>query len=149
MLLMRTPPTYPSDVRKMALPPLGFRTICACVLTLSLFIIYLCTPTYRSATSPDRDDATAAFGLGHIPGFKGSHSAIMRPSTSMTTAMNETLGFEEILLISMDYRTDRQDALALMAAETGLKFKLIPGVCINFDYTRSPATWGSILARSV
>ncbi|KAF2685044.1 glycosyltransferase family 25 protein [Lentithecium fluviatile CBS 122367] len=42
--------------------------------------------------------------------------------------VNETLGFQEILLISMDYRTDRQDALALMAAETGLKIRLIPGV---------------------
>ncbi|KAF2115868.1 hypothetical protein BDV96DRAFT_687040 [Lophiotrema nucula] len=41
---------------------------------------------------------------------------------------NETLDFQEILYISMPYRTDRQDALALLAAETGLRLTMIPGI---------------------
>jgi hypothetical protein len=128
---MRTPSTPIFPPAKMAILPLGIRTICAGILTLSLFIVYLCTPSYRSATSPSGADASA-FGLGQIPGFRASsHAAAAPPST--VAAMNETLGFQEILMISMDYRTDRQDALALMAAETGLKFKLIPGVCMDCD----------------
>jgi hypothetical protein len=117
----------------MTIPPLGLRTIVAGILSLSLFIIYLCTPSYRSATSPSSNDANS-FGVGRIPGFKSN--AAGAPTTT-TTAMNDTLGFQEILLISMDYRTDRQDALALMAAETGLKLKLIPGVSTIPAFTRS------------
>jgi len=108
----------------MAILPLGLRTILASILTLSLLVIYLCTPSYRSVASPSSEDAKA-FGLSHIPGFRTTN---LEAALMTGTAMNDTLGFQEILMISMDYRTDRQDALALMAAETGLKFKLIPGV---------------------
>ncbi|KAK7203586.1 hypothetical protein BZA70DRAFT_312241 [Myxozyma melibiosi] len=45
-----------------------------------------------------------------------------------TAAQNESLGFGEIVYISMPYRTDRQDAMNLVASTTGIKLKLIPGV---------------------
>ncbi|ORY16391.1 hypothetical protein BCR34DRAFT_597681 [Clohesyomyces aquaticus] len=41
---------------------------------------------------------------------------------------NSTLDFQEILYISMPWRTDRQDALSLLAAISGIKMKLIPGI---------------------
>ncbi|KAF2465449.1 uncharacterized protein BDR25DRAFT_203383, partial [Lindgomyces ingoldianus] len=41
---------------------------------------------------------------------------------------NSTLNFQEILYISMPHRTDRQDALSLLAAVSGIKLTLIPGV---------------------
>lgn len=42
---------------------------------------------------------------------------------------NATLDFQEILYLSMPYRTDRQDQLSLIAAVSGLKLTMIPGVC--------------------
>jgi hypothetical protein len=42
---------------------------------------------------------------------------------------NSTLDFQEIIYLSMPYRTDRQDALSLIAGLTGLKLTMIPGVC--------------------
>ncbi|KAF2115002.1 hypothetical protein BDV96DRAFT_576288 [Lophiotrema nucula] len=41
---------------------------------------------------------------------------------------NATLDFQEIIYLSMPYRTDRQDALSLIAAASGLKLTMIPGV---------------------
>ncbi|KAH7128331.1 hypothetical protein B0J11DRAFT_566962 [Dendryphion nanum] len=41
---------------------------------------------------------------------------------------NSTLDFQEIIYVSMPYRTDRQDALSLIAAISGLKLTMIPGV---------------------
>ncbi|KAK9468819.1 hypothetical protein V1512DRAFT_257979 [Lipomyces arxii] len=41
---------------------------------------------------------------------------------------NETFGFGEIVYISMPFRTDRQDAMNLLAAYSDVKLNLIPGV---------------------
>jgi len=42
---------------------------------------------------------------------------------------NSTLDFQEIIYISMPFRTDRQDAMSLIAAQSGIKLnKLIYGV---------------------
>ncbi|KAK9428140.1 hypothetical protein V1505DRAFT_402092 [Lipomyces doorenjongii] len=43
-------------------------------------------------------------------------------------ALNSSLGFGEIVYISMPDRTDRQDAMTLLASSFGIKLKLIPGV---------------------
>ncbi|KAK9496284.1 hypothetical protein V1508DRAFT_408192 [Lipomyces doorenjongii] len=43
-------------------------------------------------------------------------------------ARNASLGFGEIVYISMPDRTDRQDAMNLLASSSGLKLKLSPGV---------------------
>ncbi|KAF2260866.1 hypothetical protein CC78DRAFT_471928 [Lojkania enalia] len=41
---------------------------------------------------------------------------------------NATLNFQEIIYLSMPYRTDRQDSLSLIAAASGLKLTMMPGV---------------------
>lgn len=46
---------------------------------------------------------------------------------------NATLDFQEIIFLSMPYRTDRQDALSLIAAVTGLKLTMIPGVRLSHN----------------
>ncbi|KAK9385363.1 hypothetical protein V1515DRAFT_608417 [Lipomyces mesembrius] len=43
-------------------------------------------------------------------------------------AHNSSLGFGEIVYISMPDRTDRQDAMNLLSSFAGIKIKLIPGV---------------------
>ncbi|KAK9238801.1 hypothetical protein V1525DRAFT_80992 [Lipomyces kononenkoae] len=48
--------------------------------------------------------------------------------TLASTAWNETLGFGKILYISMPYRTDRQDAMDLLASTSNLKVTRINGV---------------------
>ncbi|KAK9372291.1 uncharacterized protein V1513DRAFT_385109 [Lipomyces chichibuensis] len=51
-------------------------------------------------------------------------------STSVlaSQAWNESLGFGDVLYISMPYRTDRQDAMNLVASMSGIKLRLIGGV---------------------
>ncbi|KAF2200326.1 hypothetical protein GQ43DRAFT_456536 [Delitschia confertaspora ATCC 74209] len=44
------------------------------------------------------------------------------------TVGNATLGFQEILVISAPWRTDRRDAIALSTAYSGLRFSWIDGV---------------------
>ncbi|KAK9242965.1 hypothetical protein V1506DRAFT_463847 [Lipomyces tetrasporus] len=46
----------------------------------------------------------------------------------VSTAWNESLGFGEVLYISMPYRTDRQDAMDLLSSMSGIKLLLIEGV---------------------
>jgi hypothetical protein len=63
---------------------------------------------------PDRlSSANLPFGGGRAPEQKPA---------------NATLDFQEIIYLSMPYRTDRQDALSLIAGVTGLKLTMIPGV---------------------
>ncbi|KAK9319885.1 hypothetical protein V1517DRAFT_265455, partial [Lipomyces orientalis] len=54
----------------------------------------------------------------------------MSPSTVRlaSRAHNETLGFGGIAYLSMPYRTDRQDAMELLASVYGLNLTYIPGV---------------------
>ncbi|KAF2736343.1 hypothetical protein EJ04DRAFT_433142 [Polyplosphaeria fusca] len=46
---------------------------------------------------------------------------------------NATLDFQEIIYLSMPYRTDRQDALSLIAAVSGLKLTMIPGSALILE----------------
>ncbi|PSN62289.1 hypothetical protein BS50DRAFT_592489 [Corynespora cassiicola Philippines] len=68
----------------------------------------------------------------HIPQVSPDHHVpyISRQPPNPRPA-NETLDFQEILYISMPYRTDRQDALSLLAAVTGLRLTMIPGVDVS------------------
>ena len=50
-------------------------------------------------------------------------------------SMNATLNFQEIFYITMPHRTDRQDAMSLLASSTGLKLKMFPGVCSDRIFT--------------
>ncbi|KAF2814092.1 uncharacterized protein BDZ99DRAFT_380318 [Mytilinidion resinicola] len=64
------------------------------------------------------------FNNDHLP--NRVRSSIGNPPPP--TAANATLDFGAILYISMPFRTDRQDALSLMAAASGLKLTMIEGV---------------------
>jgi len=51
------------------------------------------------------------------------------PEEIVRAVRNETLGFGAILLISLKYRTDRQDAVTLIGSSQGISItKLIPAV---------------------
>lgn len=62
-----------------------------------------------------------SLGGGKMPSFN-SKPPDAKPA-------NATLDFQEIIYVTMPYRTDRQDQMALIAAVTGLKLKMFPGVC--------------------
>ncbi|KAH0536865.1 hypothetical protein FGG08_006296 [Glutinoglossum americanum] len=62
--------------------------------------------------------------------FSGTKEAI--------AAGNETLGFGEVLVISLDYRTDRQDALALLSSLSSLNLTIFHGVT-GEETAHSPA----------
>ena len=83
-------------------------------------IIMVVFITLRQLSSSHTAYRNTHWASGKIPHLAGSSKA--KPA-------NSTLDFQEILYISMPYRTDRQDAMTLIAAQTGLKFsKMIPGV---------------------
>ncbi|KAK9234023.1 hypothetical protein V1525DRAFT_439805 [Lipomyces kononenkoae] len=59
-----------------------------------------------------------------------NESLVLEPSPSDLASMawNESLGFGEILYVSMPDRTDRQDAMNLAASMSGFKLRLIDGI---------------------
>ncbi|KAK9242255.1 hypothetical protein V1506DRAFT_548168 [Lipomyces tetrasporus] len=80
----------------------------------------------------------------HSPSFSDSRSSVVTSTSAASNsanllsathqealakhAYNASLGFGEIVYISMPERTDRQDAMNLLGSAFGLKLKLIPGV---------------------
>jgi len=79
------------------------------------------------------------FSLGHfgsdnlrdnvkVPARQSNLKLPFRGRAPQPKPANATLDFQEIIFLSMPYRTDRQDALSLIAAVTGLKLTMIPGV---------------------
>ncbi|KAK7202893.1 hypothetical protein BZA70DRAFT_86345 [Myxozyma melibiosi] len=57
-----------------------------------------------------------------------SYQEYLRKARIARAAQNETLGFGEIVYISMPHRTDRQDAMNLLASWTGIRLRHLPGV---------------------
>ncbi|KAK9312008.1 hypothetical protein V1524DRAFT_370418 [Lipomyces starkeyi] len=56
-------------------------------------------------------------------------ASFMKSSSSLALkAWNESLGFGDVLYISMPHRTDRQDAMNLLASMSGIKLRLIEGI---------------------
>ncbi|KAJ4293341.1 hypothetical protein N0V90_008623 [Kalmusia sp. IMI 367209] len=89
------------------------RALGAYALVVLLFI------TVRQLGTTHSSYNTAEWTSGKLSHFTSSG---VKPA-------NSTLDFQEIIYISMPYRTDRQDAMALIAAQTGIKLnKLIHGV---------------------
>ncbi|KAF2466252.1 uncharacterized protein BDR25DRAFT_293643 [Lindgomyces ingoldianus] len=72
----------------------------------------------------------------HLPSIPDQVPQSFRPPPSLSfknqppkpKPANSTLDFQEIFYISMPYRTDRQDALSLLAAVSGIKLTMIPGI---------------------
>ncbi|KAK9244525.1 hypothetical protein V1506DRAFT_554581 [Lipomyces tetrasporus] len=75
-----------------------------------------------------------------------NESLVLEPATSdlASTAWNETLGFGEVLYVSMPERTDRQDAMNLAASMSELKLRLIngPSRIIMQKWTLRPSELG-------
>ncbi|KAI9773240.1 MAG: hypothetical protein M1839_002202 [Geoglossum umbratile] len=65
-------------------------------------------------------------GTDHQPAEGGGGDSA--EAEELIAAGNKTLGFGEILVISLDYRTDRQDALSLVGDLSGLNFTMLRGV---------------------
>lgn len=83
-------------------------------------IVVLFFLTIRQLGTTHATSRTAEWTSGKLSHLTGSGGP--RPA-------NATLDFQEIVYISMPYRTDRQDAMALIAAQSGIKLnKLIAGV---------------------
>lgn len=80
-----------------------------------------------------------------VPGpGDGSNSFLQKTIWPPHKPANETLDFQEIIYLSMPYRTDRQDQLSLIAAVTGLKLTMIPGVSADSIHEKAmPGQIGS------
>ncbi|KAK9321114.1 hypothetical protein V1517DRAFT_183005 [Lipomyces orientalis] len=91
--------------------PLRATLIPGLLLTL---IIVLVVQQSQSPHSADDDNADLS---------SAAHKAALAKR-----AHNSSLGFGEIVYISMPERTDRQDAMNLLADSFGLQLKLVPGV---------------------
>ncbi|KAF1968730.1 hypothetical protein BU23DRAFT_479468 [Bimuria novae-zelandiae CBS 107.79] len=84
-------------------------------------IVVLLFLTIRQLGTTHTSYSTSGWTSGKLSSLRGGASSV-RPA-------NATLDFQEIIYISMPYRTDRQDAMALIAAQTGIKLnKMIAGV---------------------
>ncbi|KAL2392095.1 hypothetical protein ABEF95_012535 [Exophiala dermatitidis] len=73
-----------------------------------------------------------------------------KPSSSIYQVQNETLGFQEVYLISLPARTDKRDAFAVQAAFTEMKYTqmdgvdghLVPEKALPYTMDQSPAAIG-------
>ncbi|KAF2246237.1 glycosyltransferase family 25 protein [Trematosphaeria pertusa] len=110
---------------------MALRVVNAKVLSIcTLLLIFLATLAHFFSS---RDGPHVAADAGSRL-VSGNHQVPYVPSnwrTRKAKPANATLDFQEILYISMPYRTDRQDAMSLLAAATGLKVTLIPGVDVS------------------
>jgi hypothetical protein len=97
----------------------------ACTIVLTLFFSL---SRFGSGALKDGNPAEQV----KVPQSQGG-GGVKMPSFSSSPPepkpANETLDFQEIIYLSMPYRTDRQDQMSLIAAVTGLKLTMIPGVC--------------------
>ncbi|KAK9242254.1 hypothetical protein V1506DRAFT_548167 [Lipomyces tetrasporus] len=93
-------------------------------VVLIIGIIIIAISYHSSSFSDSRSSATSSAAA--------SNSADLLSATHQEAlakhAYNASLGFGEIVYISMPERTDRQDAMNMLASAFGLKLKLVPGV---------------------
>ncbi|KAK9469416.1 hypothetical protein V1512DRAFT_256199 [Lipomyces arxii] len=85
--------------------------------------------TFTSAAEePDVDDDE---GLPEVEPdvIATSFDVIANQQDPVEATQNATLGFGELILLSLEYRTDRQDAIALISSLCGMKVShMVPGV---------------------
>lgn len=123
----RPPPSSPVPLTMAALSLQGVRIVQVLVASTVVLILFLTVSHYGA-------DSLKNSGIAdHVPNVVPDK--LSKPSLPFTSEAppepqpaNETLNFQEIIYVSMPYRTDRQDALSLIAAVTGLKLTMIPGV---------------------
>jgi hypothetical protein len=101
------------------------QVLIASTVVLTLFF----TLGSRDSSIADHVKTSLPESLGGGGGGAQAHSRPFGGRTPEPKPANDTLDFQEILYLSMPYRTDRQDQMSLISAVTGLKLKMIPGVC--------------------
>ncbi|KAI5797815.1 hypothetical protein EDC01DRAFT_613756 [Geopyxis carbonaria] len=113
---------YPSNTSLSLSRVLTNPRICFLILFQTVFIIILlATYTFPSAALPSSLRSTATTTVYSAAAPVGERDPV-------DDVKNATLGFGEIMYISMPSRTDRQDAMNLLAATSSLQLTLIPGV---------------------
>ena len=104
----------------------GIRVIQVLVASTIILTLFFTVSHFGSDALKDSDiinrakDASSHFQTPSL-NFGGSTPPKPKPA-------NATLDFQEIIYLSMPYRTDRQDALSLIASVAGLKLTMFPGV---------------------
>lgn len=69
-----------------------------------------------------------------------------RSSRAVQAARNSTLGFEAIILISLDSRTDRQDAISLITSSVDIKITKVVSAVKGEDISEKAMPGGSAKA---
>ncbi|KAK9321819.1 hypothetical protein V1517DRAFT_277168 [Lipomyces orientalis] len=93
---------------------------------LIIIIIFVAAMSYSAVSYPLTHSASIVAPSEvdrPIDLLSGEHQAALAKH-----ARNASLGFGDIVYISMPERTDRQDAMTLLASFTGISLKLMPGV---------------------
>jgi hypothetical protein len=101
--------------------------VCTVVLTLFFSLSHFGSDALKDGSIAEHVKVPESIGGGKVPSFS-SQPPEAKPA-------NETLDFQEIIYLSMPYRTDRQDQMTLIAAVTGLKLTMLPGVCAFYAST--------------
>ena len=102
--------------------------VCTVVLTLFFSLSHFGSDALKNGGIAEHVRVPESMGGGKMPSFS-SKAPEMKPA-------NETLDFQEIIYLSMPYRTDRQDQMTLIAAVTGLKLTMLPGVRVPCETHR-------------
>ncbi|KAF2120014.1 hypothetical protein BDV96DRAFT_486075 [Lophiotrema nucula] len=104
----------------------GIRVLQVLVASTIILTLFFTVSHFGSGALKDSDiinrakDASSHFQSSSL-NFGGRTPPKPKPA-------NATLDFQEIIYLSMPYRTDRQDALSLIASAAGLKLTMFPGV---------------------
>ncbi|PSN74957.1 hypothetical protein BS50DRAFT_28029 [Corynespora cassiicola Philippines] len=98
------------------------------VLVASTVVITLFFTVSRFGSHTISEDGVSGGLKNHVPDSLSKASLPFGSRVPEPKPANETLDFQEIIYLSMPYRTDRQDALSLIAAVAGLKLTMMPGV---------------------
>ncbi|KAF2799472.1 glycosyltransferase family 25 protein, partial [Melanomma pulvis-pyrius CBS 109.77] len=105
------------------------------VLIVSIVVLAFFTFNHFGSSNLSSDSAASSINNVNNDDNKKSPSGFKAPAFNFGSKTppekpkpaNATLDFQEIIYLSMPYRTDRQDALSLVAAAAGLKLTMMPG----------------------
>jgi hypothetical protein len=94
----------------------------------ALIIIVLNWPKHRATPYADFHETVQTAALSQSPVSPPNISTETPPQDNLHDVRNETLGFQEVHVISLPQRGDKQDSFAMQAAYSGIKYKLVDGV---------------------
>jgi hypothetical protein len=94
------------------------------VLIVTLIVFYTSFP----ATTPKGRDVVEFPAAAHTASNAQPVTMSSHVDESIYQVQNETLGFQEIYMISLPGRTDKQDAFAMQAAFSDISYTQMDGV---------------------